>query len=515
MQQDWKKLVAYSSVSHLGFCTLGIFALNPNGIAGSVIQQINHGISTGMLFLVIGVIYERRHTREISEYGGLAHVMPKFAIIFAIAMLSSAGLPLLNGFVGEFTILQGAFEANRAWAAFAVTGVILGAAYLLWLYQRTMLGQVTNGKNLTLPDMSFREVAMFLPLIAWAIWIGVYPKPYFDILQQPVAEIVERVQPGYYNGVRRKYPGPQPPRRCRPEARNELQPVLHRDRPLHHHPGGHAGAVRLRHPAVRFLDFPRSPPAQVAADLRGAGRDLHGRRAVPATSVAGGSESLAAARLWRLRHRRRLQHLLQLDLPGGRADRRAGVLSVPGDRRRASRRILRADPVRAVRHVLPGHRHGPGDAVHRPGTDGAVLLRDGRLPAHRQALQRGGAEVPAAGRIFQRLPGLRLLGAVRPGRFHQAGGYRRRHCRAAGLGSGGLSGAGHHLGRTALQDLGRALPHVGAGRLRRRAHHRHGLSFGGLQSRVLRFSAAHFHGPAAIAARGCGSRCWPSWPSSP
>ena len=161
MQKDWKKLVAYSSVSHLGFCTLGIFALNPNGIAGSVIQQINHGISTGMLFLVIGVIYERRHTREISEYGGLAHVMPKFAIVFAIAMLSSAGLPLLNGFIGEFTILQGAFEANRIWAAFAVTGVILGAAYLLWLYQRTMLGQVTNGKNLTIPDMNLREMAVF------------------------------------------------------------------------------------------------------------------------------------------------------------------------------------------------------------------------------------------------------------------------------------------------------------------------------------------------------------------
>ncbi len=124
-----------------------------------MLQQINHGISTGMLFLVIGVIYERRHTREISEYGGLAHVMPKFAIIFAIAMLSSAGLPLLNGFVGEFTILQGAFEANRIWAAFAVTGVILGAAYLLWLYQRTMLGQVTNGKNLTIPDMNLREIA--------------------------------------------------------------------------------------------------------------------------------------------------------------------------------------------------------------------------------------------------------------------------------------------------------------------------------------------------------------------
>ncbi len=200
MQQDWKKLVAYSSVSHLGFCTLGIFAMNPNGIAGSVLQQLNHGISTGMLFLIIGMIYERRHTREIAEYGGLAHVMPRFAVIFAIAMLSSAGLPLLNGFIGEFTILQGAFEANRIWAAFAVTGVIFGAAYLLWLYQRTMLGEVTNQKNLGLPDLSLREVAIFVPLILWAVWIGVYPKPYFDLLRTPVTEIVERVRPGYFVG---------------------------------------------------------------------------------------------------------------------------------------------------------------------------------------------------------------------------------------------------------------------------------------------------------------------------
>jgi len=126
--------------------------------------------------------------------------MLKYAIVFAFAMLSSAGLPLLNGFVGEFTIMQGAFEANKIWAVFAVTGVILGAAYLLWLYQRTMLGQVTNGKNLTIPDMTAREVALFLPLIAWAIWIGIYPKPYFEILRQPVAEIVERVRPGRIGG---------------------------------------------------------------------------------------------------------------------------------------------------------------------------------------------------------------------------------------------------------------------------------------------------------------------------
>jgi NADH-quinone oxidoreductase subunit M len=198
VQSDWKKLVAYSSVSHLGFCTLGIFALNPNGIAGSVIQQINHGISTGMLFLIVGVIYERRHTREISEYGGLAHVMPNFAFVFAFAMLSSAGLPLLNGFIGEFTILRGAFEASPTWAAFAVAGVVLGAGYLLWLYQRTVLGEVTNAKNKGLPDLGLREWAVLVPLMAWAVWIGVYPKPFFEILERPVTQLVERVRPSYF-----------------------------------------------------------------------------------------------------------------------------------------------------------------------------------------------------------------------------------------------------------------------------------------------------------------------------
>jgi NADH-quinone oxidoreductase subunit M len=193
MQKDWKKLIAYSSVSHMGFVTLGIFALNHNGIAGSVIQQINHGISTGMLFLIVGVVYERRHTREISSYGGLAHVMPNFAVVFAIAMWSSAALPLLNGFIGEFTILSGAFQANKLWAVLASLGVIFAAAYLLWLYQRTMLGEVTLEANRKLRDLSPREWAVFLPLIAWAFWIGVYPKQHFDVIEKPVQAIVERV----------------------------------------------------------------------------------------------------------------------------------------------------------------------------------------------------------------------------------------------------------------------------------------------------------------------------------
>ena len=197
MQKDWKKLVAYSSVSHLGFCTLGIFALNPAGISGSIIQQINHGISTGMLFLIVGIVYERRHTREISEYGGLMRIMPIFTVVFGIAALSSMGMPPLNGFIGEITILSGAYQMSLTWAFWGAVGIALGAAYLLWLFQRTMLGEVKE-KNRALKDLSWREIAVFAPLIAWAFWIGLNPQPYFRVLERPVAQIVERVHPGYY-----------------------------------------------------------------------------------------------------------------------------------------------------------------------------------------------------------------------------------------------------------------------------------------------------------------------------
>src|ERR1700732_1098810 len=198
MQKDMKKLIAYSSVSHMGFCTLGIFALTPLGLQGSIIQKINHGISTGALFLIVGVLYERRHTRLISEFGGLSTPMPNFAAVYLIVTLSSLGMPLLNGFIGEFTILRGVFEVSWKWAAWGVLGVILGAAYLLWLYQRVMFGNVTNPANEHLPDLNAREYATLLPLVALAFWIGIYPKPLFDILDNPVHELVERVHPGYY-----------------------------------------------------------------------------------------------------------------------------------------------------------------------------------------------------------------------------------------------------------------------------------------------------------------------------
>ena len=206
MQKDMKKLIAYSSVSHLAYCTLGIFALTPNGLAGSVLQQINHGISTGALFLIVGVLYERRHTRLISEFGGLATPMPNFAVIYLIISLSSLGMPILNGFIGEATILLGAFQVNKYWAAWGTLGVILGAAYLLWLYQRVMYGSVTNPANEHLPDLNLREKATLIPLVILAFWIGIYPRPFFALIERPVQRIVQQVNPNFYQLERAKLP---------------------------------------------------------------------------------------------------------------------------------------------------------------------------------------------------------------------------------------------------------------------------------------------------------------------
>jgi NADH-quinone oxidoreductase subunit M len=196
-QRDWKRLVAYSSVSHMGMVMLGMFALTSVGITGSIVQQINHGISTGGLFLLVGVVYERRHTREISEYGGLSKVMPAYAVVFAVMTMSSIGLPTLNGFIGEILILQGIFVVNMWWAAAAASGIVLGAAYMLWLYQRTMFGTVDNPKNENLQDLSLREWATFAPLLILAVWIGMYPKPFIDRLDMSVDHVMARVNSAY------------------------------------------------------------------------------------------------------------------------------------------------------------------------------------------------------------------------------------------------------------------------------------------------------------------------------
>ena len=195
-QKDIKKLVAYSSVSHLGFVMLGLFALNNAGINGGVLQMINHGLSTGALFLLVGVIYERRHTRMIADFGGLSAQMPAFATIFLIITMASIGLPTLNGFVGEFTILVGAFHRVWWWGVAGAIGIVLGAAYMLWMYQRVFFGPLDNPDNQGLSDLNGRELAYLMPLVILCFWIGLYPKPFFDRMEKPVAYVVAKVESG-------------------------------------------------------------------------------------------------------------------------------------------------------------------------------------------------------------------------------------------------------------------------------------------------------------------------------
>ncbi len=193
MQQDMKKLIAYSSVAHMGFVTIGIFSFNLQGMTGSLVQCLSHGLVSGALFLCVGVVYDRLHTREITRYGGVVNVMPKYALIFMIFTMASVGLPTTSGFVGEFLVLVGAYQAST-WVAFlATTGVVLGAAYMLWLYRRVVFGEITNGEVQSLSDVGAREIAIFVPIILLVMWMGIYPKSYIAPMEPSLIKLMGQV----------------------------------------------------------------------------------------------------------------------------------------------------------------------------------------------------------------------------------------------------------------------------------------------------------------------------------
>jgi NADH-quinone oxidoreductase subunit M len=191
-QTDLKRLIAYSSVSHMGFVTLGIFALNSQGLEGGILQMINHGVVTGALFLSVGIIYDRTHSRQIADYGGLASVMPIYASCFMVFTLAAIGFPATNGFIGEFLIILGGFTANRLAGVLAATGIIIGAGYMLWLYQNVFFMKI-NKKIVGLPDMDVRETIILIPLLILVFWIGVYPTPFLGFMHASVQHLLERV----------------------------------------------------------------------------------------------------------------------------------------------------------------------------------------------------------------------------------------------------------------------------------------------------------------------------------
>jgi NADH-quinone oxidoreductase subunit M len=235
VQQDIKKLVAYSSLAHLGFVVLGIFSLNVHGLTGSIVQMLNHGLSTGALFLLVGFLYERRHTHEISAFGGLAKPMPVFASVFAIVVMSSIGVPALNGFVGEFLVLLGSFERNSFAAVVACLGIVLSAAYMLSMYRRVMLGPVENPENRGLIDLDWRERSIFVALLIPIFWIGLYPNPVLRRIEPSVLELLRQIdertivppsvitepspEDGTPDGPPIRQPAPVPIPRPRPEAK--------------------------------------------------------------------------------------------------------------------------------------------------------------------------------------------------------------------------------------------------------------------------------------------------------
>jgi NADH-quinone oxidoreductase subunit M len=258
VQEDVKKLVAYSSVAHLGFVMLGVFAFNQEGITGGMLQMLNHGISTGALFLIVGFIYERRHTRLITDFGGLSKQMPIFATIFMIVTFSSVGLPGTNGFVGEFLILLGAFESQLRWfTVVATSGVILSAVYMLWVFQRVMFGELDNPKNQKLLDLNGREIAIMVPLVVMIFVMGLYPKPFIDKMDPAIKKLVAQARIAPVNAQmipaasQMQMPADHQGAQQMPEPQQGQMPAGHQE----------GGQMPAGHPGMDTSSSPNTSPA--------------------------------------------------------------------------------------------------------------------------------------------------------------------------------------------------------------------------------------------------------------
>ena len=270
VQPDLKKLVAYSSVSHLGFVMLGIFALTAQGVAGGILQMVNHGLSTGALFLLVGMLYERRHTRMIEDFGGLARIIPAFTAAFMLVTLSSIGLPGLNGFVGEFLILVGTFRVNVLYAVLGTAGIILAAVYMLWMFQRVMFGPVTREANRSLVDLTPREVAVLAPVLVLIVWIGVYPQPFLRTTEASVTQLLSQVRVGKALSAERRAPDAAASRDGTAEAQGRRGAEAQGRRGA----GGQGSLEESRHQADPVIrkHGPRVASLTAAADAERAGR---------------------------------------------------------------------------------------------------------------------------------------------------------------------------------------------------------------------------------------------------
>ena len=411
---------------------LGMFALNPVGITGSIVQQLNHGISTGALFLLVGVVYERRHTREISEYGGLSKVMPVYAAIFLVMTMSSIGLPTLNGFIGEFLILQGVFVASKMWAAFAASGIVLGAAYMLYLYQRTMFGKIENPKNEQLLDLSRASSRRSRRCSCWRSGSASIRRRSCDRLETSVQHVVARVSPQYAATVRPTATRRRPPRAVAASSNAAAQF-------LSAAPCDVRTASRSPATGGRPEDSADAARHLVAATSTTSCRSSCSRRARCSCSIAdvllprGSSASLGVGRRWPCSARRPLSLVpfadAHVEVAHGliAVDRFAlffkviflvaaaltvlmsvRYLEIEGAQ---PRRVLLPDPLRHARHDDHGRRHRSHHDLHRPRDDGGVVLHPGRLHQAEPAVERGGGEVLPARRVLARHPAVRHVAA--------------------------------------------------------------------------------------------------------